>query len=246
MNDPNGYRTSIALSSKGPSVDEKHFNKGKTLECFSCAYEHTFFMKFILGKKVNMSQMYADNGSAIPVTIVSCGPCVVTRTKSKESDGYESVQLGYGEIKKKRVPKPVLGQLKNLGPFRFLREFRMAAGERTVGETITVAGFAKGDLVDVTSTSKGKGFQGVVKRHGFHGHPKSHGHKDQMRMPGAIGAGGVQRVFKGKRMGGHMGDERVTVKNLEVVAIDEQAGTLALKGAVPGARGGLITIRTRV
>lgn len=215
------------------------------IECFSCADNAHFFMKFILGTKVNMSQMYADDGSVIPVTIVSCGPCVVTAAKTKERDGYAAVQVGYGAIKKKRVPKPVLGQLKELGPFRTIREFRVESGEMKRGDTITVQTFAKGDSVDVTATSKGKGFQGVVKRHGFHGHPKSHGHKDQMRMPGAIGAGGIQRVFKGKRMGGHMGHERVTVKNLEVVDVNEQNNTLALKGAVPGPSGELILIRAR-
>lgn len=212
---------------------------------FLVCVNRTFFMKFILGKKLNMSQTYSDAGVAIPVTIVSCGPCVVTRTKTKETDGYAAVQIGYGEIKKKRVPKPVLGQLKELGPFRFLREFRVESADMKRGDAVTVETFAKGDMVDVTGFTKGKGFQGVVKRHGFHGHPKSHGHKDQMRMPGAIGAGGVQRVFKGKRMGGHMGHTQVTVKNLEIVALDAAQGTMSLKGAVPGPNGELLALRMR-
>lgn len=197
-------------------------------------------MKCILGKKLEMSQVYGSDGNIIPVTLIKAGPCVVTQVKTSEQDGYQAVQLGYEEMK--RLSKPQAGHLKGLPSLRHLCEFRLSE-ESTLkrGDTIDASVFAVGDKVNVIGTSKGKGFQGVVKRHGFHGHPTTHGHKDQTRMPGSIGAGGPQHVFKGRRMAGRMGDDRVTVKNLIVVEIRE-GGILALKGAVPGARNTLIEI----
>lgn len=199
-------------------------------------------MKCILAKKLEMSQVFRADGTVIPVTLVQAGPCVVTQVKTTESDGYNAVQLGF--LPAKHVAKPQEGHLKDLEKFQIMREFRVedpSAYKR--GDVIEAATFATGDEVDVTGTSKGKGFQGVVKRHGFHGHPTSHGHKDQARMPGSIGAGGVQHVLKGRRMAGRMGGDTVTVKNLEIVEVRDQ-GILALKGAVPGSRNAVIEIHT--
>jgi large subunit ribosomal protein L3 len=197
-------------------------------------------MKFILGKKLEMSQIYGADGSLIPVTLVQAGPCVITQVKTKETDGYVAVQVGFGTSR--TLSRPEAGHLKDLPQARHLAEFRLedvASFKR--GDTIEAALFQAGEKVNVRGTSKGKGFQGVVRRHHFHGHPTSHGHKDQERMPGSIGAGGVQHVLKGRRMAGHMGDESVMVKNLVVVEVRE-GGILALKGAVPGARHSLIEI----
>lgn len=197
-------------------------------------------MKCILGKKLEMSQVYGSDGNIIPVTLIKAGPCVVTQLKTKAQDGYDAVQLGFEETK--RLLKPQAGHLKDLPSMRHLCEFR--ASEEVSwkrGDMVDATVFQVGDKVNVVGTSKGKGFQGVVKRHHFHGHPASHGHKDQLRMPGSIGAGGPQHVFKGRRMGGRMGDERVTVQNLLVVEVRE-GGILVVKGAVPGARHSLIEI----
>lgn len=198
-------------------------------------------MKFILGKKIEMTQRFRENSEAVPVTVLAAGPCVVTQVKDKEKDGYNAVQLGF-EIKRK-VSKPLQGQLKGLDNFRYLREFRIGK-EMTLkrGDKITVAVFKSGDRVGVTGVSKGKGFQGVVRRHGFAGSPASHGHKDQLRMPGSIGATDAARVFKGTRMAGQMGGGQATVKNLEVIEVDEKNNLLFIKGAVPGARHNLILI----
>lgn len=197
-------------------------------------------MKFILAKKIEMSQIFRPDGTVVPVTLCQAGPCTVTQVKTGDRDGYEAVQLGFGEAK--RLATPLENHLKDLSKLRTLREFRVAnAVDMKRGDTVDASVFAAGDRVDVTGTSKGKGFQGGVKRHGFHGSPATHGHKDQLRMPGSIGAGGVQRVFKGKKMAGRTGDERVTVKNLEVV--DVKDGIIALKGAVPGARHAILEIR---
>lgn len=197
-------------------------------------------MKFILGKKIEMSQVYRPDGTIVPVTLVQAGPCVVTQVKTVERDGYQAVQVGF--LPAKKLSKPEEGHLKDLEKMRHLCEFRVADGSAFKrGDVIDVTAFQLGDKVNVSGVSKGKGFQGVVRRHGFHGHPTSHGHKDQERMPGSIGAGGVQHVLKGRRMGGHMGDDRVTVKNLDVVEIRE-GGILALKGAVPGARHAIVEL----
>ncbi len=199
-------------------------------------------MKCILAKKIEMSQVYRPDGTVIPVTLVQAGPCVVTQVKNQEKDGYVAVQLGF--LNAKRLNKPMEGHLKELPKLRIIREFRLSTtGELKKGDVLEAAIFEPGEVIEVTGRSKGKGFQGVVKRHGFHGHPASHGHKDQLRMPGSIGAGGVQKVFKGMRMAGRMGDENVTVKNLDVVEVRD-GGILAIKGAIPGARNGIIAIQT--
>lgn len=199
-------------------------------------------MKFILGKKIDMKQLWNDAGVSAAVTKVHVEPCVVTQVKTHDKDGYNAVQIGVG--KKKRLTKPQRGHLKNLGDFSVLREFRISdVSEFEPGHEITLLQFEPGDIVDVAAISKGRGFQGVVKRHGFHGSPASHGHKDQLRMPGSIGSTDAARVFKGKRMAGRMGGERVTVKNVEVVAVDAEKNILSLKGSVPGARNGLVMIK---
>jgi large subunit ribosomal protein L3 len=199
-------------------------------------------MKFILAKKLEMSQVFAADGTVVPVTLVQAGPCIVTQVKTDERDGYRAVQVGFLPIR--QLTKPMEGHLKDLPKLRHLAEFRLSeATELTRGQSIEASAFEVGDMVQVTGVSKGKGFQGVVKRHGFHGHPSSHGHKDQERMPGSIGAGGVQHVLKGRRMGGRMGGDQVTVKNLKVVEVRD-GGILALKGAVPGARNTILEIMT--
>ncbi len=199
-------------------------------------------MKFILGKKEEMTQKFREDGTVVPVTVVKAGPCVITQVKIKEKDGYSAVQLGYGF--KKKLNKPLSGHLKDLENFEYLREFKLDEGqELEKGDKIGVSIFEPGEKVQVTGISKGKGFQGVVRRHGFHGSPASHGHKDQLRMPGSIGATGPARVFKGTKMAGRMGGDGVTVKNLEVVEIDKENNQLFIKGALPGARNGLILIR---
>lgn len=208
------------------------------------------FMKFILGQKIEMSQVFGERGEVIPVTAVKTGPCVVTQVKTSDSDGYVSLQLGFGE--KKRISKPLIGHLKGSFAgkegrgFKFIKEFCIESlPEGAVkGAVIDVSNFQVGDVLTVTGWSKGKGFAGVVKRHHFRGHPTSHGHKDQERMPGSIGAGGIQHVFKGQRMGGHMGDAQTTVKNLKVISVDIEAGIIYIKGALPGARNGLLLIKT--
>ena len=201
-------------------------------------------MKLILGTKLDMTHIFKADGTVIPVTLVQAGPCVVTDVKTPERDRYSAVQVGFGASR--QINKAQRGDWKELGAFEHVREFRMdQATEAKRGDVIDVNAFAEGDHVDVVGTSKGHGFQGVVKGHGFHGGPASHGHKDNLRMPGSIGAGGVQRVFQGMRMGGRMGGDRVTVKNLEVIQIDPQKHILAIKGAVPGAFGSLVMIQGR-
>lgn len=199
-------------------------------------------MKFILAKKLEMSQVYDSNGHVVPVTLVQAGPCVVTQVKGQEKDGYVAVQLGF--LNTKRLNKPLEGHMKELPKLRILQEFRVLdTGELKRGDVVEAQQFEAGETIHVTGTSKGRGFAGVVKRHGFHGSPASHGHKDQLRMPGSIGAGGVQKVFKGQRMAGHMGDAQVTVKNLKVVEVRD-GGIIAIKGAVPGARNSILKIKT--
>ncbi|MFA6198476.1 MAG: 50S ribosomal protein L3 [Patescibacteria group bacterium] len=200
-------------------------------------------MKFILGKKIGMSQIFRDNGEAVPVTVVEAGPCPVTLVRSHEKNGYEAIQIGFGM--KKKQTRPTQGQLKDLPAVRYRREFRLATpGEYKRGDTIKAEQFNPGDVVKVTGISMGKGFQGVVKRHGFHGGPASHGHKDNLRAPGSIGAGGIQRVLKGTRMAGRMGNDQITVRNLEVVEVCPEENLILIKGAVPGARNALLKIQT--
>lgn len=196
-------------------------------------------MKFILGKKLEMSQVYGADGSVIPVTLVKVGPCYVTNVMTQERNGYEAVQIGFEVVKK--LNKPEEGHLKDLPKLRHIAEFRVEKPTVQRGDVIEASSFAAGEKVQVMGISKGKGFQGVVKRHGFHGHPTSHGHKDQTRMPGSIGAGGVQHVLKGRRMAGHMGSDQVTVKNLQVVEVRD-GGILAIKGAIPGSRNTIVHI----
>ncbi len=200
--------------------------------------------KFIIGLKRGMTQLFLDNGEAVPVTMVEAGPCQVVQVKTKANDGYSAVQLSFGQ--KRKLTKSLLGHLKGLLPGRYLTEFKITSEELAAklqrGLEIKTDSFSEGDLVKVVGTSKGKGFQGVVRRHGFHGSPATHGHKDQLRMPGSIGAGGVQHVFKGTKMGGRMGHDQVTVANLQIVKIDSENNLLYLKGAVPGIRGGMIKI----
>lgn len=188
-----------------------------------------------------MTSRFLSDGAVVPVTLISAPQNVITDIKTVSRDGYSGVQVGTGNIKK--LSKSERGHLKDLPPLRNLREFRVSdASAWKRGDELTLEQFKVGETVTVIGTSKGKGFQGVVRRHHFHGHPSSHGHKDQERMPGSIGAGGVQHVRKGTRMAGRMGNDRVTVKNLEVVEINSEMGTIALKGAVPGARGGLLML----
>ena len=202
-------------------------------------------MNFILGKRIEMSQKFQDDGTVVPVTLIQAGPCVVSQLKNKEKDGYEAVQIGFGA--KKRVNKPLKGHLKDLGDFRYLREFPVdKSSDYKKGQNIDISIFKTGDKVKVTGITKGKGFQGVVKRYGFKGSPASHGHKDQLRMPGSAGATGPQRVLKGKKMPGRMGGDRQTTKNLEVVEVDKEKNIIAIKGAVPGARNGLVLITSNV
>jgi len=198
-------------------------------------------MKFILGKKVEMSQIFDEKGNVIPVTLIKAGPCKVSQVKNGEKDGYKAIQIGYD--KRKKMTSALKGHLKDLGEFAHIREFRTEEiGDLKRGDNITVGTFEIGEKVKVTGTSKGKGFQGVVKRHGFHGSPASHGHKDQLRMPGSIGATEPARVFKGKKMGGHMGNERISVKNLEIIKIDLENNILYVKGAIPGRRGSMVMV----
>lgn len=201
-------------------------------------------MKFILGKKLNMTQIFKEDGTVIPVTMVLADPNIIAQIRTEEKDKYFAAQLGFGQTKK--LKKPRAGHLKGLPLLKNLKEVRLTkeeAAELKRGDQITVATFAAGDPVKVTGTSKGLGFQGVVKRHGFHGSPATHGHKDQARMPGSIGATNPARVFKGVRMAGHMGNEQVTVSGLEVVQVDPEKNVLYIKGAVPGARNGLLLIQ---
>lgn len=201
-------------------------------------------MKFILGKKSGMTQIFRPDGAVVPVTVVKAGPCQITQIKGGKGEEKPAVQVGFGDIREFRLGLPRAGHLKGLRPARFLKDFvieKIDGLER--GDEITVATFAPGDRVEVIGISKGRGFAGVVKRHHFAGGPASHGHKDNLRAPGSIGAGGVQRVFKGMRMAGRMGGERVTVKNLEIVEIRPEANELLVKGALPGGRNGLVIIQ---
>ena len=198
--------------------------------------------KFLIGTKVGMTQVFDEAGRVFPVTLVSAPPITVTQLKTQEADGYSAVQVGYGTQKEARVRAPQ----KTKGNFRGYKEFRFAdISAYTVGATIDASQFAEGDLVQVSGTTKGKGFQGVVKRHGFHGGPRSHGQKHSEREPGSIGGGPGRaggRVVKGLKMGGRMGGERVTVPHLTVVKIDAAKNELYIGGAIPGRRGTVVEI----
>lgn len=201
-------------------------------------------MKYIIGKKLGMSQKFKTSGESICVTAIQAGPCIVTQVKNQEKDGYTSVQLGFDKAKEKNTSKPKKGHLKGLELSKNLKEIRITGEEIKLkrGDKIDATQFASGDIVKVTGFSKGHGFQGVVKRHGFHGHPASHGHKDQLRMPGSIATKRIGPVSKGKRMAGHMGDAQISLRNLEIVEVDAAKNILYIKGAVPGARNGLVII----
>lgn len=192
-----------------------------------------------------MSQVFDSDGNVAPVTLVRVTPNVVLQAKTKEKDGYEAVQVGTGERKQKNIAKSQRGHFKELGNFRYVREFRPNRGSTPLesGGTIDISAFKEGDIVKVSGISKSKGFQGVVKRHGFHGAPATHGTKHAHREPGSIGATWPQRVVKGRRMAGRMGGERVSVRNLKIVKVDTENNLLAIKGAVPGRRGTLLEIR---
>jgi len=203
-------------------------------------------MKFILGEKIEMSQVFDEKGNVVPVTLIEAGPCYITQIKTKEKDGYDSVQIGLEKLtKEKKIKKPQKGK-----PYKYLREFRVSEqrtenGEQElrVGGKIDVSVFEEGDKVKVSGISKGKGFAGGVKRWGFHGQTATHGTKHEERTIGSIGSMFPQRVIKGRKMPGRMGSERVTVKNLKIAKIDLENNLLAVKGAIPGKRGTLLEIK---
>ena len=200
-------------------------------------------MKGILGRKQGMTRVFLEDGVVEPVSVVEAGPCVVTQVKTRQRHGYQAVQLGYEDAKK--LNEPEAGHLKRVSPFRHLREFRVDdLGDAQMGQRINVGIFQPGDMVDVIGISKGRGFAGTVKRHHFAGGPKTHGQSDRHRAPGSIGAGTTPgRVFKGTPMAGHMGYRRVTATNLKVVQVDTERNLLLVRGAVPGARNGMLVIK---
>lgn len=204
-------------------------------------------MKGILGRKIGMTQIFDESGLVVPVTVIEVGPCYVTQRKTLARDGYSAIQIGYEEVPPRKLNKPLLGHLRrhNLPPLRILREIRVKEDEPyDVGQKITVDIFSVGERVDVVGTTKGRGFAGVVKRHGFRGGPKTHGQSDRQRAPGSIGACKTPgRVLKGTRMAGRMGGRRYTMQNLKVVLVDPERNLLAVKGPVPGPRGGLLLIK---
>jgi large subunit ribosomal protein L3 len=203
-------------------------------------------VKGIIGKKLGMTQLFdQESGVVTPVTVIEAGPCPVVSVRTADADGYTALQLAFGEVKERKLSKPEIGHLKHAGvaAHRHLIEFRDAEGF-AVGETVTVEAFAPGDAVKVSGRSKGKGFAGTIKRHNFASGPKSHG-SHNIRKPGSIGASATpSRVFKGIRMAGHMGDERVTQRGLKVAEVDAERNLLLISGAVPGAVGGIVEIRT--
>ncbi|HZU86061.1 MAG TPA: 50S ribosomal protein L3 [Anaerolineaceae bacterium] len=202
--------------------------------------------KGLIGKKAGMTQIFDANGVAIPITLIEAGPCFVTQVRTVEKEQYSAVQLGFDEVKPKRLSGGELGHLKKIGlpPLRFLREFRAKAPQVKEGEQVTVSQFTVGDFVDVAGTSKGKGFQGAVKRYHFRGGPRTHGASDRERAPGSNGSTTTPgRVYKGSRRPGHMGDDRVTAQHLKVALVDTERNLLGVRGAVPGARGGLVIIQ---
>jgi large subunit ribosomal protein L3 len=203
-------------------------------------------VKGLIGKKIGMTQIFDEGGIAIPVTVIEAGPCYVTQVRLPERDGYSAIQLGFNEVKPKRLTGGQLGHLKrnNLAPLRVLREFRVKNPDVQEGDQVTVAVFAVGEKVDVVGTSKGKGFQGAVKRYHFKGGPRTHGQSDRERGPGSRGSGTTPgRVYKGSRGPGHMGDDRVTAQGLKVVLVDTERNLIGVMGSVPGARGGLVMVK---
>ena len=205
-------------------------------------------MKAILGKKIGMTQVFTQDGIVVPVTVVKAGPCVVVQKKTDETDGYSSLQIGFGEVKEKKVNKPSAGHFKKAGvdALKFLREIRTDAADGEVGQTLRADIFAEGEMVDVSGISRGKGFQGVIARHGQHRGPMSHGSRYH-RRPGSMGACSTpSKVMKGKKLPGRGGSQTVTVQNLEVVRVDLDRDLILVKGAIPGAKGALVTIKNSV
>jgi len=203
-------------------------------------------MKFLLGRKKNMTQIFDEAGTVFPVTVIQSGPLSVLQLKTKEKDGYDSIQVGFEEGVPKKGNKSLLGHTKGktFSLLKEIKDYNKEGGKDvSLDSVIDVSTFEVGDKVSVSAVSKGKGFQGVVKRHGFHGGPRTHGNKHAERSPGSIGATGPQRVFKGTKMAGRMGTKRTTVKNLVVVGIDKDAGVLMIKGAIPGKPGTYVEIR---
>ena len=207
-------------------------------------------MKGIIGRKIGMMQVFTEKGNVVPVTVIEAGPCYVTQVRTVEKDGYAAVQLGFDEVKPRRLTKGELGHLrtKNVVSLRTLREFRAYRNDKIewqVGQKIVADVFAAGDVIDVTGLSKGRGFQGGMRRHNFRGGPKTHGQSDRQRSPGSIGSGTTPgRVYKGTRMAGHMGAAQTTVRNLEVLARNDDEGGIFVAGSVPGPRGGLVRVRS--
>ena len=205
-------------------------------------------LKGVLGTKLGMTQVFADDGKIVPVTVVAAGPCVVTAVRTPDADGYSAVQLGYGEVDPRRVNRPEAGHFARAGvtPRRYLVELRTDdADQYALGQEVSAGTFEAGELVDVTGKTKGKGTAGVMKRHGFHGLGASHGTQRKHRAPGSIGGCATPgRVFKGLRMAGRMGGQRLTVPQLTVHAVDTDRGLLLIRGAVPGARGSLVLVRS--
>ncbi|MCC2592198.1 50S ribosomal protein L3 [Tessaracoccus sp. OS52] len=205
-------------------------------------------VKGILGTKLGMTQLWDENNKVVPVTVIQAGPCVVTQVRTPETDGYNAVQLGFGAIKAKKVTKPDAGHFAkaDVTPRKHLLELRTSnASEYTLGQELTADVFADGEIVDVTGTTKGKGTAGVMKRHGFHGLRASHGVHRKHRSPGSIGGASTPgRVFKGLKMAGRMGNDKVTVQNLKIHAVDAERGLLLVRGAVPGNKGSLVVVRT--
>ncbi len=201
--------------------------------------------KAILGRKVGMTQIFDENGKAIPVTVIEAGPCTVVQVKTKDTDGYEAIQLGFGEVKEKNLIRPIKGHFTkaNVTPKKHLREFRLEEISYNVGDEIKADIFKSGETVDVTGTTKGKGFQGVIKRHGQSRGPMGHGSMYH-RRPGSMGSTSTPgRVYKGKNLPGHMGNQTVTVQNLEIVKVDLDKNVLLIKGSVPGNKGAILKIR---
>ena len=201
--------------------------------------------KAILGKKLGMTQLFDANGNVVPVTVIEAGPCVVAQKKTIENDGYEAVQIGYGDLKASKVNKPMKGHFAkgDVAPKKVLREFRFEdTSAVNVGDIIKADVFAEGDAVDVRGTSKGKGYAGVIKRWNFSRLKESHGTGPVHRHGGSLGVIDPARVFKGKKMAGHLGNERVTVQNLSVVKVDAEKNIIAVKGAVPGPKGGIVVL----
>ena len=200
-------------------------------------------LRGFLGKKIGMTQVFRENGNVVPVTLIEAGPCVVTQVKTKDADGYEAVQLGFGDAK--RPNKPMQGHFRPSRSSRYLREVKVDnPAEFSVGQTVGVDIFTEGEKVDIIGRSKGRGFAGTMKRHGFGGGPRTHGQSDRARAPGSIGGGTTPgKVFKGMKMAGHMGDRRITVKGLEIIGLDTDRNILIVKGGIPGAPNSLVQIR---